>query len=355
MVVGCSSLDECLEFYADRMGFVVDAIFPADNPTVAVISTFGLRLRLDSTLPPTPVQLNLYCDKGTLSQHGDSPIAAPGGTVVHLLAATPLLSIPPLVEARHVIHMDGRQTWVTGRAGMQYRDLLPSRLGGRFVASHIRIPDGGPVPDYVHYHRVRFQVIFCVKGWVRVVYEDQGEPFLLQEGDCVLQPPEIRHRVLECSPGLEVVEVGCPAEHETIADHHMLLPTACVQSDRRFGGQRFSRHIASDAVWSESSRQAFDLQTSGIYEATDGLANLTVWKRNDSGCDKDYEQSLTHYNEFRISFVLGGTASLQSSDKGERLLPGSAFCFPAGQRHHVSSCSDDFSWLEIELPRTHAK
>jgi hypothetical protein len=48
---------------------------------------------------------------------------------------------------------------------MQYRDLLPSRLGGRYIASHIRIPDGGPVPDYVHYHRVRFQMIFCKAGW----------------------------------------------------------------------------------------------------------------------------------------------------------------------------------------------
>jgi hypothetical protein len=46
-----------------------------------------------------------------------------------------------------------RGTWV--RAGMQYRDLIPGRLGGRFIASHIRIPDGGDVPDYVHYHRIR--------------------------------------------------------------------------------------------------------------------------------------------------------------------------------------------------------
>ena len=30
---------------------------------------------------------------------------------------------------------------------MHYRDLIPSRLGGSIIASHIRIPDGGPVPD----------------------------------------------------------------------------------------------------------------------------------------------------------------------------------------------------------------
>ena len=41
------------------------------------------------------------------------------------------------------------------------------------MASHIRIEKGGPVPDYVHFHRVRFQCIFCYRGRVRVVYEGQ--------------------------------------------------------------------------------------------------------------------------------------------------------------------------------------
>src|SRR5690349_7367988 len=102
---------------------------------------------------------------------------------------------------------------------MRYRDLLPGRQGGRFIASAIRIDQGGPVPDYVHYHRVRFQLLYCVRGWVRVVYEGQGDPFVMAPGDCVLQPPRIRHRVLESSPGLEVIEVAGPAEHETLADH----------------------------------------------------------------------------------------------------------------------------------------
>ena len=38
---------------------------------------------------------------------------------------------------------------------MLYRDLIPDRLGGSaIVASHIRIPEGGPVGDSVHYHKV---------------------------------------------------------------------------------------------------------------------------------------------------------------------------------------------------------
>ena len=71
-------------------------------------------------------------------------------------------------------------------------------------------------------------MIYCHRGWVRVVYEGQGEPFVMYPGDRVIQPPEIRHRVLESSDGLEVVELGCPAEHETWVDHSWNCPTASM-------------------------------------------------------------------------------------------------------------------------------
>ena len=134
--------------------------------------------------------------------------------------------------------------WIKGRAGMMYRDLLPDRLGGKLIASHIRLTEGGPVPDYVHYHKIEFQMIRCIKGRILLVYEDQGEPFWLEPGDWVIQPPEIRHRVLECEAGSEVVEISMPAEHETWVDHEMRLPTNGYRPDREFSGQRFVRHVA---------------------------------------------------------------------------------------------------------------
>src|SRR5207237_2474361 len=135
-----------------------------------------------------------------------------------------------------------------GRAGMLYRDLIPGRCGGRYIASQITIPDGGPVADWVHFHRVALQMIIVRRGWVRVVYEDQGEPFVMREGDLVLQPPLISHRVLESSPGLEVVEISAPALHETFADHELKLPNG-ERPGRMFGRQRFLRHIAADTPW----------------------------------------------------------------------------------------------------------
>ena len=117
-------------------------IFPADAPREAELSMDGLRLRL---------------------------LAADGERAA--------VSEPALVVSRQ-----SESAFGTGRAGMQYRDLIPGRFGGRFIASHIRIPTGGPVPDYVHHHDVEFQMIFCVNGWVRVAYEDQGEPMRMEAG-----------------------------------------------------------------------------------------------------------------------------------------------------------------------------
>ena len=145
--------------------------------------------------------------------------------------------------------------WSAGRAGMMYRDLIPDRLGGRVIASHIRITEGGPVADRIHYHKIDFQVIYCLKGAIRVVYESQGEPFWLRPGDCVLQPPEIRHRVLEAEAGSEVIELTSPAEHETWFDHEMQLPNAVVIPDRTFGERRFVLHTTTDSEWKSS---AFD-------------------------------------------------------------------------------------------------
>ena len=166
--------------------------------------------------------------------------------------------------------------WTIGRAGMEYRDLIPGRLGGKVIASHIRLTTGGEVPDYVHYHKVDFQMIYCKFGRIKVVYEDQGPPFWLETGDCVLQPPEIRHRVLECTAGAEVIEVSMPAEHETWVEHDIKLPTAELKPDRDIGGQRFVRSIAADAEWQPSEFRGFEARDSGINAATSGLVNVQM-------------------------------------------------------------------------------
>jgi quercetin dioxygenase-like cupin family protein len=229
---------------------------------------------------------------------------------------------------------------------MRYRDLIPDRQGGSFIASHISIPDGGPVPDYVHFHKIHFQLIYCYRGWVRVVYEDQGPPFVLQAGDCVLQPPRIRHRVLEASPGLEVIEIGCPAEHETFADHELPLPTSTVKSERDFEGQRFVRHETAGAQWQTWRLAGFECRDTGIAAATDGLAAVQIARFR----GPETPQPCHHHADFHFTFVLEGKLTLHVKDEAHRLISGDAFVIPRAMGHAFADCSAELELLEVALP-----
>ena len=52
-------------------------------------------------------------------------------------------------------------------------------------------------------------MVFILKGWMRFWYE--GE-VIAQEATCILQPPAIKHDVLEWSDDLELLEVTSPAD-----------------------------------------------------------------------------------------------------------------------------------------------
>lgn len=229
---------------------------------------------------------------------------------------------------------------------MRYRDLLPERHGGAFIASHIRILEGGPVPDYVHFHKIRFQTIFCRKGWVRLVYEGQGEPFVLEAGDCVLQPPQIRHRVLESSSGAEVIELGSPAEHITMAEHEMSLPTRRYDAQHDFNGQRFVRHIAKHAAWKPWKSPGFVVADTGIGAATQGLAGVRVVRPQGEG----QRVSRMHDTEFCFFFVLAGSLDVEQGEQRWRLAADDSIAIPGKLPYVFARCSVDLELLEVTLP-----
>ena len=271
VLILCAALEPNLAFWTERLGFRIEAIFPADDPTTAMISGHGLQLRLQQGPDGAVQTIYLLCDDALLTGAGQTTLTAPSGVVVKLVDANPPMHTPTTVQKLVLTRATGNDTWGLGRAGLRYRDLLPGRHGGAFIASHIRVLDGGPVPDYVHFHKIRFQTIFCRKGWVRVLYQGQGESFVMHEGDCVLQPPMIRHRVLESSAGAEVVEVSAPAEHITMADHDLALPGPHLPPDHDFAGQRFvgrdrhglrfarrRRHVHGDGLGHSGARRRLD-------------------------------------------------------------------------------------------------
>ena len=238
--------------------------------------------------------------------------------------------------------------WGVGRAGMHYRDLIPGRLGGAIIASHIRIPKAGPVPDDVHYHVAAFQLIYCYRGWVDLVYEDQGPPFRLEAGDCLIQPPQIRHRVLESSAGLEVIEIAVPAEHLTALDHTLTLPTGRLRPDRDFGGQRFCRHTARDAVWGAGRLPGFSACDTGVAAATGGVANAQVARRTNGGGDGT---QTSHDADILFTFVLAGGMTLRAPEREAcALRAGDAFVVPPGLRTAYERYTDDLELLEVSLP-----
>jgi mannose-6-phosphate isomerase-like protein (cupin superfamily) len=350
-VLETADVDALVRFLADEIGLRVDRVSPADSPAEVTMSGLGATVLVRRSAIYGPAHLLIEIDGDELPS--SLPRRAPNGTVietrrrsaeVHVPSARPELSI---VRARDDVSSG------TGRAGMQYRDLLPGRWGGRFVASRIRIPGGGEVADWVHHHRIRFQMIFCAAGWVDVVYEDQGGPFRLEAGDCVLQPPGIRHRVLRSSPGLEVIEIGCPAVHDTISDHELRLPTASVRPGRDFGGQRFVRHVAVGAATGEWLVPGLVARDTGIAAATDGLAGAVVVT---AAGGPGQPRWLTYDDELVFDVVLAGSADLvvhATGDDGEsrheRLERGDAVALPPGARWCWNGWSDEFQLLEVAL------
>jgi quercetin dioxygenase-like cupin family protein len=303
-----------------------------------VIAGHGVHLRLDRSAAEPAGTLRLLCDGPLPPAAASGRLVAPNGTAIAIVAAEPPLDLPP-VQPSLVVTRAGQGAWGTGRAGMQYRDLIPDRLGGHLIASHIRIPDGGPVPDQVHHHRVRFQLIYCRRGWVRVVYEDQGPPFELGAGDCVLQPPGIRHRVLESSPGLEVLELTAPARHDTSIDHQLALPTPRVNAGRRFGDQTFVHHQAATAIWQPVD--GCELRDLGISTASDGFATAIVLRPAVS------DATTWHSDGLAFGFVLSGEAELVAG--GRRCPLGADDAFVAPGRHSLAGLSDDFEVLLVTL------
>ena len=331
-------------FFTDDLGFRIEMIYPADSPQVVVVSGYGIRLRLDAGLECDPGTILLKCSdsRGHAAQQ-----VAPNGTVIDFAAIEEPVTLPPVQSSLVVTEAGDGDGFGEGRAGMQYRDLIPDRFGGRFIASHIRIVDGGPVADYVHHHHIQFQMIFCVRGWVRVLYEDQGEAMLLEAGDCFLQPPHIRHRVLESSDNMEVVEIACPAEHETCVDHEMALPTPTLDPGREFGGQRFVFHQGKDAIWSTWRSPGFEQQDTGIEKATNGIVSALV-VRSSGEVDS---AALEHNGDLDFLFVMSGNASLSCGDANtHQLKQNVSVAIPVGQVCKLSEVSADFKMLEVFVP-----
>ena len=339
-------LRDDLPFFTKTLGMRLESIFPADDPSVASFSGHGLRVRIERGADVPPGVLRILTDAPDDFAEGVRSLTAPNGTKVEIVPLTPAVEQPQTQHEFAVRRLRDEAPWVIGRAGMHYRDLIPSRLGGSIIASHIRIPDGGPVPDMVHYHTVGFQLIYCYRGWVDIYYEDQGDDLIrLHAGDCVTQPPGIRHRVVHASPDIEVIEIGVPAEHVTTIDHDMTLPNGRGDPAREWDGQTFVHHVKEKADWHAFRIPGFIARDTGITAGTKGLAGIHVL------CfDGGTPPPSQHDADIHFTFVMEGSMTLSAEGHEDReLQPGDAFVIPPGMVSQYRDCVADLELLEVTL------
>ncbi len=322
--------------FLESLGFRLRSVFPADDPRELGLAGHGLAVLLRRSERDGGGHLQL---RGTAAR----TLTAPNGAGIEFVREAPAPPAPPAGAAFAVFRGDA-VPWHTGRAGMLYRDLVPGRLGGQLIASHIRIARGGPVPDYVHFHRLAAQALFVLRGDVQVVYEDQGGPFWMRAGDCVLQPPTIRHRVLACGDGFEVLEVASPAEHLTCVDDELALPTARLDALRTFGGQRFWRHRAADAAPRPAPESGFAEVDCGIAAASDGAIGARTLRAATASAD-----AVSTSDQLRVWFAANGTAVVND----QPLTAGDTAVLPPHARIALAAPSADFALVEFRL-RTHA-
>ena len=111
---------------------------------------------------------------------------------------------------------DGEFKPMTGlRDWLAIRDLgLSQATHGQFDAWVTRAVELGQSTGK-HYHNYDFQMMFVLKGWVKMYYEGEGEN-TLKEGDFVYHPKGHVHDFMEYSKDIEILEMASPAHHHSI-------------------------------------------------------------------------------------------------------------------------------------------
>ena len=104
---------------------------------------------------------------------------------------------------------------------LEYRDLgISDASNGDYKAHILRVKDNFKGDQEMHTtgfhkHMVDFQMYYVLNGWVKFVYEGEGE-LTFKKGDCVMAPAAIKHNEISCSDNFEALEILSPAKHEIV-------------------------------------------------------------------------------------------------------------------------------------------
>lgn len=104
------------------------------------------------------------------------------------------------------------------RSSFSYRDLGIRRATAGMAGAHVIRADDLPKAGGTgrHSHTLDFQMVYVLKGKVTFWYAGRGR-IAMGPGDCVYQPPGIRHELIAWSRDMELLEITMPAQFETKA------------------------------------------------------------------------------------------------------------------------------------------
>lgn len=118
----------------------------------------------------------------------------------------------------HVSHLREEDFKVQGlRAYALSRDLGMAQATGGMAEAHVNRrarPFNAEEVAHRHFHDIRFQLVYVLKGWAKMEFEGQGE-IVMRPGSCWIQPPGIKHTVLGFSDDYEILELIIPANYDT--------------------------------------------------------------------------------------------------------------------------------------------
>ena len=121
-------------------------------------------------------------------------------------------------EAQKFSHHEGDKSEFEQRglrSYFEYRDLgIADASNGEVIAHVIRAKEGSNATGDWHVHDCNFQMYYVIKGWINYEYEGHGFK-TAKAGDCVMQPAGIRHREMEHSEDLELIEIVSPADFQS--------------------------------------------------------------------------------------------------------------------------------------------
>ncbi|WP_206030281.1 cupin domain-containing protein [Roseomonas sp. AR75] len=128
------------------------------------------------------------------------------------------LGWPP--QQFHMSHLKGEDDFIAGAGLRSYsksRDMGFAAATGGLAQVHVNKrakPFNAKDVSIPHFHDVLFHMVYVLKGTAKCEFEGYGV-CEVREGSCWIQPPGIKHVILDYSDDYEILEVILPAQYDT--------------------------------------------------------------------------------------------------------------------------------------------